>query len=51
MRMKVMVSVSPEEYRFLKEHPELSPSGLLQKSISDYKQLYKEHLQKQEVEA
>lgn len=49
MRHKVMTSVDQADYFFLKEHPEISPSGLLQKAIREYRMILEEHRQKQEV--
>ena len=45
MRYKVMTSVDQTDYFFLKDHPEISPSGLLQKALNDYRNLINGHKQ------
>ena len=43
MRVKqVMISVQPEDYEFLKEHPELNRSELFRIAVKQYK---KEHFE------
>ena len=39
MAKRITVSVGEEDVIFLTEHPEISPSGLLQKALRDYRSL------------
>jgi hypothetical protein len=39
MSKRITVSVSERNAEFLREHPEISPSGMLQKALGDYRNL------------
>ena len=43
MFKRITLSLNEEDARFLMEHPEISPSGLLQKALKDYKTLISVH--------
>lgn len=43
MFKRITLSLDEADARFFMEHPEISPSGLLQKAIKDYRTLLKEH--------
>jgi hypothetical protein len=42
MYKRITLSLDERDARFLKEHPEISPSGLLQKALRDYRSLIDE---------
>ncbi len=51
MSKRITVSISEENVEFLREHPEITPSGLLQKALNEYKNVIEQHRKEMEVEA
>jgi hypothetical protein len=49
MFKRITLSLNEVDAHFLDEHPEISPSGLLQKAIRDYRELLDERQREERV--